>query len=511
MLLVCVTCAAYIRVFSSGFIESYDDEMYITLNPAVLQGVSWDSLKWSLTTFVSGNWHPITWWSHLIDVSLFGLNPAGHHGMSLGFHIINSVLLYFFLLRTTGKRWCSLVTAALFAVHPLHVESVAWVAERKDVLSTLFALGALHAYVSFANTERIRFYLHLFVLLCCSLMAKPMMVTLPFVLLVLDYWPLARYRTYRWRTLVMEKLPLLVPVAIISGVTIVAQQSAGALKTLADDSLAMRVGNALYAYLVYLKKFSLPLDLASFYPYTPIPMSQVVIAVVILAVISVLVWLFRVQKPWLPAGWGWFLVTLVPVVGIIRVGEQAYADRYMYLPMVGISIMLVWGGDELLQRFRVPHVFTAVSLGCLLAGFTVVTSVQTGYWRDSFTLYTRELAVTKDNWHGHFGLANALAKRQEYEDAARHYRAALALKPNLIDAHNNLGGVLRSLGRYQEAMPHFIKVMEINPDYMGAYFNLALTMMESGDRAGAGQVLRRALSIDPSFREAQELQKYLER
>lgn len=511
MLLVCVTFVAYMRIFYSGFIESYDDEMYITLNPAVLQGFTWASLKWSLTTFVSGNWHPITWWSHLIDVSLFGLNPAGHHGVNLGFHIINTVLLYFLLLRTTGKRGCSLAVAALFGVHPLHVESVAWVAERKDVLSSLFAIWALHAYLKFATTERMRYFLLLFVLLCCSLMAKPMMVTLPFVLLLLDYWPLARYRTYRWHTLVMEKLLLLVPVAIISGVTIVAQQSAGALKGLADDSLAVRAGNALHAYFVYLKKFLIPYDLASFYPFTEASPGLVIVSSICLAVVTFWVWRCRWQRQWLLVGWGWFLMTLVPVIGIIRVGEQAYADRYMYLPMVGISIMLVWGGDELLQRFRVPHVFTSVSVGCLLAGYTVVTSVQTGYWRDSFTLYTRELEVTKDNWHGHFGLANVLAKRQEYEEAARHYRAVLILKPDLLDAHNNLGGVLRSLGRYQEAMPHFIRAMEINPYYMGAYFNLALTMMENGDRAAAVQVLGRALAIDPSFREAQELQKYLEK
>lgn len=509
VLLVCVTFAAYVRVFSSGFIESYDDEMYITLNPVVSQGFSWESLAWSFTSFVSGNWHPITWWSHLIDVSLFGLQPMGHHGVSLGIHIINSLLLYFFLLRATGVRGCSLVAAALFGVHPLHVESVAWVAERKDVLSTLFILGALHAYLSFVVTERLRFYLLLFVLLCCSLMAKPMMVTLPFLLLLLDYWPLERYRTYRWSTLVKEKLPLLVPVAIISTVTIAAQQWAGALKTLAGDSVAIRLGNGVYAYVIYLKKFFLPYDLASFYPYSAVDSARVLAAFILLSAVFLFVWRNYSKKPWLVFGWVWFLVALVPVVGILRVGEQAYADRYMYVPMIGLIVIMVWSCVDIFQRFRFSLVLNVVTAICLVTVYATATAVQTGYWRDSYTLYSRELAVIKDNWHGHFGLANALAKQKEYEEAIRHYQAALVSRPNLIDAHNNLGSALRSLGRHQEAIPCFLKAMELNPNYLSAYFNLALTLTDIGDRREAAQLLQRVLAIEPSFREAKELLTYL--
>lgn len=508
-LLCLLTFVSYAQTFSCAFIESYDDEMYVTLNPFVSQGFTFQGFLWSLSSFVSGNWHPVTWWSHMLDVSMFGMNPAGHHAVSLVIHTINAVLLYAFLFRVTGLRARSFVVAALFSLHPLHVESVAWVAERKDVLSSLFALAALHAYVSYTQSERKVYYLAVVFLLCLGLMSKPMLVTLPFLLLLLDYWPIERVRHLPLSRLVMEKLPLVLPVVALSIVTLVAQRSAGALVPLEQDSVAMRLSNALDAYAVYLRKFIAPYDLASFYPYTAVSSIRVIVSLTTLAVISGVVWRLHKKRPWLLTGWVWYLGMLVPVIGLVRVGEQAYADRYMYLPITGVLIMVVWGMSEFLEKVTSKRVFkTVVSTGAIVA-CALVTWNQTGYWRDSYSLYARELAVTKGNWHAHFGLGNVYAGRQDYQEAVRHYYAVLETRPLSLDTHNNLGSSLRSLGRRPEAINHFLRATEINPGYTLAHFNLGLTLGEMGNREAARSFLQQALAIDPEFQEARDYLDYL--
>jgi protein O-mannosyl-transferase len=509
--LLCVlTLASYSRVFSCGFIDSYDDELYITLNPFVSQGITVEGLRWSLTNFVSGNWHPLTWWSHMIDVALFGMNPIGHHAVNLLMHAVNAVLLYAFFFRVTGFRARSFLVAALFSLHPLHVESVAWVAERKDVLSSLFALAALHVYTSYIHSPRKAHYLALAILLCLSLMAKPMMVTLPFLLLVLDYWPLERKRHQSLLRLFQEKIFLVIPVVVISLITLVAQKSAGALKPLDSNSVPARLFNALDAYVVYLRKFFSPHDLASFYPYTSVSSIRIIVAVMVLGTISFLVWRYHQQRPWLLAGWLWFLGMLVPVIGIVRVGEQAYADRYMYLPIIGVIVMVVWGGAELLGRFDLTGYGKKATAAVVIAACALLTWTQTGYWKDSYSLYSRELAVTKGNWHAHFGLGNVLASRQNYDEAIHHYYAVLNAKPLSVDTHNNLGASLRSLGRSQEALEHFLQAVKINPNYLNAYYNLALALADLGDTEAARRYLQTALVIDPSFQEARRYLEYLE-
>ncbi len=495
------------RVFSSGFIDSYDDELYVTLNPFVTQGLTWQGFRWSLTSFESGNWHPLTWWSHMLDVAMFVGNPAGHHAVSLVMHAANTLLLYAFMCRATGLPARSFLVAAIFSLHPLHVESVAWVAERKDVLSTLFGFAALHAYLSYVRSERKIYYLAVLVLLCLGLMAKPMLVTFPFLLLVLDYWPLARARNQSLTRLFLEKIPLLVPVVVISVVTIIAQRSAGALVPLAGDAVIMRFFNAVHAYTVYLRKFFAPYDLASFYPYAPVSASSAVLAVMILGAISLVGWRFRMRFPWLMAGWLWYLGMLVPMIGIVRVGDQAYADRYTYMPLIGVIVMVVWGGAELLARAEPQGYGAKLISATVIAMCAASTWIQTGYWQDSYSLYSRDLAVTKGNWHAHFGMGNLLANRQNFAEAIGHYYAVLETKPLSVDTHNNLGSSLRSLGRTPEAVKHFQRAIEINPNYLNAYFNLALAMADRGDYKAAVDYLQTALRIEPMFQEAR---RYLE-
>ena len=504
--LLAVSLVAFSGVLNCGFIESYDDEMYITLNPVVSQGVTWEGVAWSFSTFVSGNWHPLTWWSHMLDVSLFGLRPAGHHAVNLCLHLANTILLFGVLARSTGRRGTSCFVAALFALHPLHVESVAWVAERKDVLSTLFGLAAIHAYLTYSASHARRYFYYSLILLCCSLMSKPMLVTFPLLLAVLDYWPLERDRCLPWRSLITEKLPLFVPVAAISLLAVAAQESAGALVSLAEASPGSRILTALNAYAVYVGKTFIPVNLASFYPYSPVPWYQGCLAAGLLAAASLVIWRLRQNRRWLIAGWLWFLVALLPVIGLVRIGEQAYADRYTYLALTGLGIIVAWGGDELLMAR--PWLKMALAAICvLLCG--ALTGMQVRFWENSESLYSREIAVSGQSWHGHFGLANELAKRHEFDRAIEHYAAVLVTKPNSLDTLNNLGSSLRGAGRYREALPYFLKAVQAGPDYTLSYYNLALTLTDMGNRVGAEDALRQVLAIDPQFLQAQQLLDFL--
>lgn len=497
--ILCVlTLASFAQLFSCGFIEAYDDELYITLNPVVAQGVTIQGVRWSLTTFAAGNWHPLTWWSHMLDVTLFGMNPTGHHVTSLFIHAVNALLLYSLFFRTTGLRSRSFLVAALFSLHPLHVESVAWVAERKDVLCALFGLGALHAYISYASSQRRAYYLAMFISFCLSLMAKPMLVTFPFLLLLLDYWPFERMRHQSWYQLVREKLSLLFPVMVISVVTILAQQSVGAVTPFADDSFPTRLSVAFNAYVVYLRKFFAPYDLASFYPYTSVPGLLVVVAVLILGTISVIAWQHRQNRPWLLTGWLWFLGMLVPVIGFVSVGAQSYADRYTYLPIIGVIVIVVWGGAEILGRINLgKHSKTAISAAVILV-CSALTWMQTGYWKDGFSLYSRELAVTKENWHAHLGLGNMFLDRKRFNEAISHYYAALITIPRPALAHHNLGTAFEKIGDTVSSQKHFEVAIQLNPVAEDNYLDLANVLRRKGDMAGALRVVTEGLRNVPS-------------
>lgn len=497
--ILCVlTLAFYTQVLSCGFIEAFDDEVYVNLNPFVVQGVTWQGLRWSLTTFATGNWHPLTWWSHMIDVALFNLNPTGHHATSLIIHTVNTLLLYFLFFRITGLRARSFLVAALFSLHPLHVESVAWIAERKDVLSSLFGLGALHAYISYIRSQRRTCYLAMFILFCLSLMAKPMLVTFPFLLLVLDYWPLERIRRQSLYCLLREKIPLLFPVVAISVVAILAQKSVGALTPFVNDSFFVRLSVALNAYVVYLRKFFAPYDLASYYPYTAVPVARVIVALVVLSAISVIVWRLHRHKPWLLTGWLWYLGMLVPVIGLVRVGAQSYADRYTYLPIIGVIVIVVWGGADLFGRVnRGGHVKTVVVVAMLLA-CAVITRKQTGFWTDGFSLYSLEIAITKGNWHAHLGLGNMLVNRNRYKEGIIHYYTALADNPRSVDAHHNLGVAFERAGDASSAQTHFQAAIKLRPDSEDNYLSLVRTLDMKDDVEGALRVIMEGLRNVPS-------------
>ncbi len=497
VILCAMTIASYAQIFSCGFIEAYDDELYITLNTVVAQGVTLQGVLWSLTSFVAGNWHPVTWWSHMLDVTMFGMNPAGHHASSLIIHVINALLLYFLFFRISSLRARSFLVAALFSIHPLHVESVAWVAERKDLLSALFGLGALHAYISYASSQRRAYYLAMFILFCLSLMSKPMLVTFPFLLLVLDYWPLERIRNQSFYSLLMEKIPLFFPVAAVIVVTIIAQRSAGALIPLANNSLFVRISVALNAYDVYLRKFFIPYDLASYYPYTSVSGARIIIAVLVLGVISVIVWRLRLHRPWLLTGWLWFTGMLVPVIGIVRVGSQSYADRYTYLPIIGVIIMVVWGGAELLGRVN-PGWHAKIVISVIVVFACAAHSwTQTGYWKDGFSLYSRELAVTEGNWHAHLGLGNMLVNRNRFNESISHYYAVLVTSPRSAAAHRNLGLSFAKTGDITSAQTHLQTAITLRPRSIDNYLDLACLFKRKGEEESALLVVTEGLRNVP--------------
>lgn len=504
LLLVVLTIVCFIPVFSCGFIEGYDDELYVTLNPMVNRGLTWAGLRWSWSAVTGGNWNPLTWWSHMLDVTLFGLRPAGHHAVSLLIHALNVQLLYRLLLRMGGSRSAALLVALLFAVHPLRVESVAWVAERKDVLSVLAGLAAVHAYFSYTVTRQWRQYAGLCVWFVASLMAKPMLVTLPLLLLLCDWWPLGRLRVERPARLLLEKLPLLLPVVAVSVLTIVAQRREGALISLAEQSWLQRSAQAVDASVVYLRKFFYPLDLASYYPLATLPWWRTALEVALLGVLSVLAWQQRRQRPWLLFGWLWYGVTLMPVIGLIKVGSQAYADRYTYLPLLGVTLALLWGvGMQEVGVLR--RRWLAGFAGGALLICALLTWRQCGYWRDGFVLYNRELQVSPTSWHGHNGLATLLVKRGQIDEGIGHYRIMLANNRYSLAARRGLGMAYAAQGDVTRARSYLLSAIAQRPDDDHDYLELAALYVNSGDRRSALAVLRDGLRQVPhSSRLAEE-------
>lgn len=494
-MLILMTLVAYAKVTSCGFIEAYDDEEFVTLNAVVLKGLSWYGLQWSLSSFMTGNWYPLTWWSHMADVALFGRNPAGHHAVNLALHLLNTLLLYAFFSRTTRAGGKSFVIAALFALHPLHVESVAWIAERKDLLSTAFGLLALHCYAIYSCSSRLASYLAMFLFFCLSLMAKPMLVTFPFLLLILDYWPLGRLRNQSFRQLAWEKFPLLLPVIAISVVTVIAQKSVGALVA---RTLPARLSTVLDSYLVYLRKFFAPYDLASYYPYIPVSTLRVITAAVLLAIISLGAWHYRHRCPWLLAGWLWYLGLLIPVIGFVSVGVQAYADRYTYLPIVGICVIVIWSAAELFRRLPGQPWPAACTATVLIIACAVATWIQVGYWQDGFSLYARELAVVPGNWHAQMNLGTMMVERKRFDEGIDYYQSALLNDPpSQGNIHYNIGVVYERKGDTVMATQYFRSTTELAPGRDSGYRGLARILGRTGDLTGALNAIRQGLDKVP--------------
>jgi tetratricopeptide (TPR) repeat protein len=515
LLLVIAVGTAFWPVLHNGFV-SYDDEKYVTRNRHVQMGLGAESLRWALTTFEAANWHPLTWASHMLDWQLWGERPLGHHLSSLLLHLSNTLLLFLLLERMTRAVWRSALVAALFGVHPLHVESVAWVAERKDVLSTLFWLLTIGAYLRYARDPSVRRYAVLSISRTLGLCSKPMLVTVPFTLLLLDYWPLGRWSAdTQGRTalrLIREKLPLFLLSAAASVVTLAAQRSARALGTLDSYSLSDRLANAAVSYSAYLWKAIWPVSLAVHYPHPreALPAWMPLFAALLLVAITVSVFRVRRRCPYLLIGWLWYLGTLVPVIGLVQVGQQAMADRYSYVPLIGPCIMLAWGAPDLLAGVgrsdgappRPRRVALALVSGAVIVMLIVATWFQLRHWRDSVTLFERALAVTESNAVAHNGLGLALATAGRPEEAIAHYRAALEIQPRHAEAHNNLAGALAVSGRVDEAIGHYERALSIDRRYPEALNNLGVALAQQGRVAEALERFRAALAIRPDYGKA---------
>jgi Flp pilus assembly protein TadD len=499
LFLIIATGAVYWQVGGHAFIE-FDDDRYVFENHRVQTGLTWEGVRWALTATDVSNWHPLTWVSHMLDGQLYGSSPRGHHLTNLAFHIANAILLFLLLNRMTRALWRSAFVAALFALHPLHVESVAWVSERKDVLSTLFWWLSLWLYVDYAESPRLWRYLLALLAFALGLMAKSMLVTLPFTLLLLDYWPLRRLEFEPgslWRRF-REKIPFFILAAIASVVTVYAQRSGGALIAMDRFSLDVRVANALLAYATYIVKLIWPYPLAAYYPHpVAVPLWPALGAALLLLGLSAGVIRFARRHPYLLVGWCWYLGTLLPVIGLVQVGSQAMADRYTYVPLVGLFIMLAWGTPEFLAGGRRQKlVIPALAVGAL-AALTLCTWLQAARWRDTVTLFRHTLEVTDRNSMAHGILGTALGRRGELDEAIVHYRAALRLKPDLAEAHNNLGIALHRKGQMDEAMTHYREALRLKPDHLAAHTNLGAALYTQGRLEEAIAHYREALRSQP--------------
>lgn len=509
LLLCVVTCGLYGRSLQNGFVN-YDDPRYVTKNLVVQKGLTWPNVKWAFASTSEANWHPLTWMSHMVDVQLFGLHPAGHHLHNNILHTLNVVLLFLLLWQSTGCRAKSVLTAALFAVHPLNVESVAWIAERKSLLSTLFLLLALAAYGFYVQKRTIGRYLVVALCFAFGLMAKPMVITFPFLLLLLDYWPLNRLvwpssgNNSAFRkdllALVMEKIPLLVMSAASAVITVYAQRRGGAVELLTALPLGQRFRNAIYSYVKYLESGIWPSGLAAFYPHPEgsLALWKVVGAAAVLLLISAMVWRHR-QRHYLVVGWLWYLGAMIPVIGIVQVGRQAMADRYAYLPFWGLFVIAVWIAGELFPR-PLPTIklgIAAATLSC----FAIVTYIQIGYWRSGYTLFTHALRVTPDNAIAEGNLGAALADMGLQNQAAIHLVTAIRLTPLFLPPHYTLGMVFQRQNRLDDAQREYQFVIENSSDPVESsqsHNNLGVLFSQKNQLEEALREFDAAIRINPN-------------
>ena len=480
-MLAVITLVLYNPVNRHPFVN-YDDDRYVTENVHILQGLTADTFTWALTSTDQANWHPLTWMSHALDVSLFRLNPAGHHFTSILIHATNAILLYLLLMWATGRLGPSLFVAALFAIHPINVESVAWIAERKNVLSTTFFFLALWAYGWYAQKPGWKRYLAVFVLFAAGLASKPMVITLPFVLLLLDYWPLKR--VVPWSRLAIEKLPLFALSAASAMITMKAQQASGAVRSTDEFSFGIRLANATYAYAMYLWKMIWPAKLAPLYPHPGNTLAawQVTLAAATLIVITAIVWRFRAKK-YLLVGWFWFLGTLVPVIGLVQVGQAAMADRYAYIPLIGIFVMIAFAIDEWASSKQLAF-WPAFAAAIALLALGVVTHRQIGYWQTSYDLWSHTLAVTTNNFIAEDNLAGALILQDKVEEAYPHFQAAAHINPKDPMSHSNLGAYYETHNRLSEAITQYEAAVSLTSDpglLAQTYANLGSTYRALGD------------------------------
>jgi hypothetical protein len=542
--LAVLVIAAYAGVAKNGFIE-LDDNQYVTQNPYVQQGLTWKGIVWALTTGHSANWHPLTWITHMIDCQLAGTTPMLPHLVNLGLHVASTILLFRLFLRATGAFGPSAFIAAVFGLHPLHVESVAWIAERKDVLSAFFGILTMSAYVRWVEAPTKSRRVLVAVLYALGLLAKPMLVTLPFVLILMDVWPLRRLRAAgsgtSFAALALEKIDLLVLAVGSSVATFFVQRAAGAMTMSEFVPFRLREENALVSYATYLWKAIYPVDLAVYYPHpvTPYPPLRVALAAVVVAAGCVVAWLGARSRPWVTVGWLWFLGMLVPVIGLVQVGSQAMADRYMYLPMVGLSIAVGFEGAELARRSDALRSAVVALFLVAVGAWTWLTRRQVGFWETDRTLFGHVVDVLPENHLAHGILGNVhLRERRfdlavaEYREALRihptyaqgycnlgmvaelsgkpdeaigRYREALRFDPNLAEAHHNLGQLFATQGKTDAAIAELEAALRSDPDLVEAHQNLGIAFLAAGRKAEALAQFRRALELRPGYGPAQRM------
>jgi len=503
--LAIVTLAIYAQVIGHQFI-ALDDPTYIKENQMVNHGVTRAGLAWAFTTFHAANWHPLTWVSHMIDCQLFDMNAGLHLLVNAVIHAANTLLVFWFLLRTTGARWQSALVAALFALHPLHVESVAWASERKDTLCTFFGFLSLIAYVRYAEAPSISRYAWVAITLALGLLAKPMLVTWPFLMLLLDYWPLGRWQSAKRKVqrgelakLILEKIPLFVFAAASAATTLIAQSRGGAVRTLVHEPVALRLSNALVSYTKYLFLTFWPKDLAVYYPLAPtgILAWQIVGAAFLLIGITVFCASQRKIRPYLIVGWLWFLGTLIPVIGLVQVGGQTMADRYFYIPSIGLFIVVVFGLADIANTWRVAPSLGAGIAGAVLLVFASLTNAQIQRWRDSFSLFEHTLAVTPPNLHIEYNLGMALGASGRYDEATAHFEKALEIDPNFYDGLVGMG-VSRTLqGKMPQGIEYFQDAIRSQPDAPKAHTQLAQALWKQNRDEAALEEMQRALQFAP--------------
>jgi tetratricopeptide (TPR) repeat protein len=506
--LAALTIAAYARVAGNGFIN-LDDNDYVTQSPHVQAGITWKGVVWAFTTGHSANWHPLTWLSHMLDCQLYGMNPTGHHLTSLLLHVASTLLLFRLFLRTTGMPFPSAFVAAAFGLHPLHVESVAWVAERKDVLSAFFWIATTLAYVSWVEKRRVGRYLAVIALYALGLLSKPMLVTLPFTLLLLDVWPLHRIET-PWREaqvslrLLREKVPLFLLAVASSVVTFLVQRAAGAMSLGDQISFPLRVQNALVAYAAYLWKSLAPTALAVYYPH-PIeayPGWRVASAALVLGTMTVFAWREGRRRPWIAVGWLWFLGTLVPVIGLVQVGSQAMADRYTYVPMIGLSLSVAFSAAEIGRRSNTARITMAALLLLAAVAWTGLTWRQVGYWKDDRTLFGHVAVVMPENHLAHGILGNVHLREHRFDEAMAEYQTALRLRPSYAQAYSNMGMVFELSGHPAEAIERYETALRWSPDLAEAHQNLGSLLASQGRLGPAIAHLEAAVKSNPDLVEA---------
>ena len=499
-----------------GEFTTYDDPTYVSANEHVTAGLTLTGIGWGFRAFDGGNWHPVTWLTHMFDCDLYGLRPWGHHLTNLVFHALNSTLLWILLRRLTGAQWRSLFVAAAFALHPVHVESVAWVSERKDVLSAFFFLATLLAYVRYAkqNVEirKRRAGAHLgyvvaLILFALGLMSKPMLVTAPFVLLLLDHWPLQRLQpssltphSATVRSVFLEKTPFFMLAAVISAITLVAQKQLGAVQNLEVFPLAERLSNAVVAYARYLGKLAYPVGLAAYYPHPRHwPVWAVVGSGLLLLTVTALGIAWRKQRPWFLVGWLWFVGMLVPVIGLVQAGQQSIADRYTYLPSIGVFIILAWVAAEYTRSWRFQGVAASAASVLVLGLWAAVSFHQAGFWKDSAAVFGRAVAVTRGNYMAEVNWGLALKAQGRSAEAVKFYREAVRLHPKEADLYHALGKALDDQGQLKEALEAYQQALRLRPDFAETCYELGTVLWRKGREQEALQQFQRAVQLDPKL------------